>query len=156
MNVVVSMAFRLELTRTCACHGVRNVSFSENFAYVPNELSFSVWLLDWKAVVIKVKDWWLNVNVLITIILVQQYIGLCHFITNRNNYCKSVEYQDFLRQTCIYFWSKLLPNKSTFAIKQYWLYVIIMSRTRFRMNLHSNVAWNSRNSLLETGVKSQV
>ena len=56
MNVVVSMAFRLEGIRTCACHGVRNVSFSEDFAYVPNELSFSVWLLDWKAVVIKVKD----------------------------------------------------------------------------------------------------
>ena len=31
------------------------------------------------------------------------------------------------------------------------LYVIIMSRTRFRVNLHSIVAWISRNSLLETG-----
>ena len=32
----------------------------------------------------------------------------------------------------------------------------IMSRTRFRVNLHSTVAWMSRNSLLEAGVKSEV
>ena len=31
-----------------------------------------------------------------------------------------------------------------------WLYVIIMSRKRFRVNLLSIVAWISRNSLLET------
>ena len=31
------------------------------------------------------------------------------------------------------------------------LYVLIMSRTRFRVNLHSIFAWMSRNSLLETG-----
>ena len=32
-----------------------------------------------------------------------------------------------------------------------WLYVLMMSRTHFRMNLHSIVAWMSRNSLLEAG-----
>ena len=33
------------------------------------------------------------------------------------------------------------------------LYVLIMSRTRFRVNPHSIVAWMSRNSLLEAGAK---
>ena len=37
-----------------------------------------------------------------------------------------------------------------------WLYILIMSRTRFRVNPHSIVAWISRNSLLETGAKSEV
>ena len=36
------------------------------------------------------------------------------------------------------------------------LYVIIMLPTSFRVNLHSIVAWMSRNSLLETGVVSEV
>ena len=35
------------------------------------------------------------------------------------------------------------------------LYVIIMSRTRFRVNPHSIVARMSRNSLLEAGGKSE-
>ena len=35
-----------------------------------------------------------------------------------------------------------------------WLYVLIMSPTRFRLNLNSAVAWSSRNPLLETGVVS--
>ena len=34
-----------------------------------------------------------------------------------------------------------------------WLYVLIMSRSRFRVNLHSIVAWISRNSMLEAGAK---
>ena len=34
--------------------------------------------------------------------------------------------------------------------------VIIISRTRLRVNLHSIVAWMSRNSLLETGTISEV
>ena len=38
----------------------------------------------------------------------------------------------------------------------FWLYVIIMSRTRFRVNLHSIVAWMSRKSLLETGAIFEV
>ena len=34
-----------------------------------------------------------------------------------------------------------------------WLYVLVMSRTRLRVNPHSTVAWMSRNSLLEAGAK---
>ena len=37
--------------------------------------------------------------------------------------------------------------------KNITLYVLIMSRTRFRVNPHSIVAWMSRNSLLEAGAK---
>ena len=37
-----------------------------------------------------------------------------------------------------------------------WLYVLVMSRTRIRVNPHSIVAWTSRNSLLEAGAKSEV
>ena len=36
------------------------------------------------------------------------------------------------------------------------LHLLIMSRTRFRMNLHFIVAWMSRNSLLETSAISEV
>ena len=36
------------------------------------------------------------------------------------------------------------------------LYVLVMSRTRFRVNPHSIVVWMSRNSLLEAGTKSEV
>ena len=35
------------------------------------------------------------------------------------------------------------------------LYVLIMSRTRFRVNLHSIVAWMLRNSWLKTGAVSR-
>ena len=35
------------------------------------------------------------------------------------------------------------------------LYVIIMSRTRFRVNLYSIVVWMSRNSWLKTGAISE-
>ena len=35
------------------------------------------------------------------------------------------------------------------SVRCIWLYVFIMSRTRFRVNPHSIVAWMSRNSLLE-------
>ena len=35
-------------------------------------------------------------------------------------------------------------------------YVLILSRIHFRVNPHSMVAWMSRNSLLETGMKSEV
>ena len=37
-----------------------------------------------------------------------------------------------------------------------WLYVLIMSHTRFRVNLHSIVTWMLRNSLLETGGISEI
>ena len=45
--------------------------------------------------------------------------------------------------------------KKLFSIS-FSLYVIIMSRTRFRVNLHSIVAWMSRNSSLETSAISEV
>ena len=35
------------------------------------------------------------------------------------------------------------------------LYVLVMLRTRFRVNQHSIVAWMARNSLLEAGGKSE-
>ena len=38
----------------------------------------------------------------------------------------------------------------------HWLYVLFMSRTRFRVNPYSIVAWMSRNSLLEAGAISKV
>ena len=46
-------------------------------------------------------------------------------------------------------WSVMLNE---FQPEQYsfWLSVLIMSLTYFRVNLHSVVAWMSRNSLLET------
>ena len=37
-----------------------------------------------------------------------------------------------------------------------WLHVIIMSRTRARVNLHTIIAWMFRNPLLEMGVISEV
>ena len=37
-----------------------------------------------------------------------------------------------------------------------WLYVLIMSRTRFKMNPQSIVTWMPRNSLLEADTKSEV
>ena len=42
------------------------------------------------------------------------------------------------------------------SVRCFWLYVIIMSRTRLRVNLHSIVARMSRNSLLETWAISEV
>ena len=47
-------------------------------------------------------------------------------------------------------------EKLTFEAEYYWLYVLIMSRTRFRVNPYSIVAWISRNSLLEAGAISKV
>ena len=47
----------------------------------------------------------------------------------------------------------LLPRDNNWSINR--LYVLVMSRTRFRVNTHSIVAWMSRNSLLEAGVKSE-
>ena len=37
------------------------------------------------------------------------------------------------------------------SVRCIWLYVLVMSCTHFRVNLHSIFAWMSRNSLLETG-----
>ena len=40
------------------------------------------------------------------------------------------------------------------SVRCIWLYVLIISSTRFRVNLHSIAMWISRNSLLETGAIS--
>ena len=37
------------------------------------------------------------------------------------------------------------------CVRWIWLYVIMMPCSRIRVNLHSNVAWMLRNSLLESG-----
>ena len=37
-----------------------------------------------------------------------------------------------------------------------WRHVLVMSRTRFRVNPHYIVAWMSRNSLLKAGTKSEL
>ena len=42
------------------------------------------------------------------------------------------------------------------SVRCIWLYVFIMSRTRFSVNPHSIVAWTSRNPLLEAGAKTEV
>ena len=47
-------------------------------------------------------------------------------------------------------------DKSDEQIALNWLYVLIMLRTRFRVNPRSIFAWMSRNSLLETGTMSEV
>ena len=49
-------------------------------------------------------------------------------------------------------WTKL-ENRNRY---QEWLYVLIMSLTRFRVNLHSIFAWMPRYSLLETCAISEV
>ena len=51
-------------------------------------------------------------------------------------------------------WDQHYVIKTTFSFKVFkvfgWLYVLIMSRTRFRMYPHSTDAWMFRNSLLKT------
>ena len=49
----------------------------------------------------------------------------------------------------------LADTLTVLQIKIRCLYVFIMSCTRFRVNLHSIVAWMSRNSLLKTGAISK-
>ena len=44
---------------------------------------------------------------------------------------------------------------STYLYGCTWLYVLVMSSTRFRVNPHFIVPWMSRNSLLQSGAKSE-
>ena len=44
-----------------------------------------------------------------------------------------------------------IPILNIKTISVIWLYVLIMSRTHFRVNPHSIFAWMLRNSLLESG-----
>ena len=46
-------------------------------------------------------------------------------------------------------------NVSFSRCLEFWLYVLIISSTRFRVNPHSIVPWILRNSLLEAGAKSK-
>ena len=41
------------------------------------------------------------------------------------------------------------------SVRCIWLYVLIMSRTYFRVNAHSIVAWMSRKTLLKSGAISE-
>ena len=69
-----------------------------------------------------------------------------HFILpGKLNLEGSVWNKDFLRGW-LFLWKRARA----------WLYVLIMSCTRFRVNPHSIVAWMSRNSLLKIGAKSEV
>ena len=52
--------------------------------------------------------------------------------------------------------AKMLFIQFALKLATFWLYVLIMSRTHFRVNLHSIVAWMSRNSLFETGAITEV
>ena len=58
----------------------------------------------------------------------------------------------------VYKWFYLFLFSYLFLLKQAfsWLYVLIMSRTCFRVNLHSTIPWISRNALLKTGAISKV
>ena len=62
----------------------------------------------------------------------------------------------------IFFAMKILRIMSILRKKAFsvapvkWLHAFIMSRTRFRVNPHSVLAWMSRNSLLKAGAKSKV
>ena len=63
------------------------------------------------------------------------------------------------RQPIIKFWSVPVPVRETVrSLKQIILssrlYVLVMSRTRFRVNPHSIVAWMSRNSLLQASARN--
>ena len=49
-----------------------------------------------------------------------------------------------------------LEDIKTILFRIFLLYVLIMSRTRFRVNLHFIVAWMARTSLLETGAMPEV
>ena len=42
------------------------------------------------------------------------------------------------------------------SVRSIWLYILIISRTRFRVNPHPIVAWMPKNSLLEINAISEV
>ena len=66
------------------------------------------------------------------------------------------------QRTVIFFWEKFESSNSWRIFYQFLfittnmiLCVLIISRTRFRVNSHSIVAWMSRNSFHEAGAKSE-
>ena len=52
-------------------------------------------------------------------------------------------------------WNLLRKKSLSIFTENLWLYVLVMSRTHFRVNPHSIFAWMSRDSLLETSVISE-
>ena len=84
------------------------------------------------------------------IFITQLFFGCCMNKTNE------WEWHDLVKSNVKY--SKETPNnKRQIYYKIYdFLYVLVMSRRRFRVNPHSIVAWMSKNSLLEAAAKSEV
>ena len=61
------------------------------------------------------------------------------------------QHEQVYSQTCKMPIFKIVKDKHLSVKIAVQLYVLIMSRTRFRVNPYSIVAWKSRNFLLETG-----
>ena len=62
---------------------------------------------------------------------------------------------DFKNSTKCWIWDNVYVD-GNIKVKGHWLYVLIMSLTRFKVNLHSIAGWMSRNSLLEIGAIYEV
>ena len=61
----------------------------------------------------------------------------------------------FLRTDKKFYGMKLELFISIIKSSLFWLYVLVISRRRFRENPHSIVVWMTRNFLLEAGAKSE-
>ena len=74
-----------------------------------------------------------------------------------NVYFELEDYQPLRGMVLIFVWYKntLVNSKTFISVRCIWLYVLVMSRTRFRVNPHSIVAWMSRNTLLKAREKSE-
>ena len=88
----------------------------------------------------------------------QNAISIARAIWMKKSDCNSTQSQNYL------VWKRRLNDLAKLAnwlsyvlsTYLYWLYVLVMSRMRFKVNPHSIVAWISRNSLLEVDTKSEV
>ena len=113
----------------------------------------------------KTKLWRLNLNLNYETPKTEARIGLLIFIPKRLSLVRltSVITLLLLMWKLIVCWRKLIfEYAGVVSLLKiglrlfYFLYVFIMSRTRFGVNSHSIVAWMSRNSLLEAGTKSEL
>ena len=113
----------------------------------------------------KTKRWRLNLNLNYETPKTEAGIGLLIFIPKRLSLVRltSVITLLLLMWKLIVCWRKLIfEYAGVVSLLKiglrlfYFLYVFIMSRTRFGVNSHSIVAWMSRNSLLEAGTKSEL
>ena len=78
-------------------------------------------------------------------------IFLMHYIAKT----QSIKYIIYILEVMFFWaWDFLRSLKLLWAML--CLHIIIVSRTRFRVNLHSVVTWMSRNPLLQTGAISKV